>query len=1409
MKGCVCVKKIVRAIAVMLIFAVLASVCVMPWTGAIEVKAEVFSGELVSEHKAIDHNVHSHALVLTGSSEGQSATTPASVCGDYSMKFGFPKTEAGEALKAVRFTFASADGRSFAVFYSQTTEFTGFYVEVEEEKAGIYYGPKVLTYTSEKNAQGQFTTVAGEGDLGLRFDVDTMSVYASCGEEERLIWCFSKLYNDGKTLNTLLDPFTTYSVNVCFESIEYGKTAEMYLFAVNNQAFTDSKLVDNAAPSIYAFADTMPVLNTAYEIPVPGVYDPVDSGISENDVKVEIVSPVGKKTSLDYKKGLVYTFEQSGDYIVTYTVEDSSSHSATCSFVLRPIRPGDVTIDFSYDFAVPSNEIGVGATVQLPNATVATNRSNRLNAVQADIAVSIDGQSVQINNNKFITEKAGTYTVVYTAEYETATFTEKHIINAKDGLAVLSDVTFEDSYAYNETITIPDAVITVGGVDHKATKIITTPSGIAYSNKTILLDEAGEYTVSYGVVVNGNSHFFEKTFKVVKTGADLFVDVNGKSTIENGYVHFYEEATGVLLSMTEGAEVWYTNTIDLSNSTKSDYFVTYYIVPNTIGAADFGALRFFLVDKYDENNYIEILSKDSGAVNTGGVGSYNQAGCCGQAIGHGHETSATMNTNSKSDSGMTTLAGFRGTPFHTHTKAVLEGGFSLDYQTKQLFPKTSYAFSVAGSHTSVYQLTDLDNPNFFTEPWEGFTTGECYLKIVPEQVGSRANVVITSIGGISLASTTSATSYAPTVQLDEYEYGVPVGIVGMEYSIPAYKAVSKFYGNVQSNCHVYYTENGMYNEMTISNGAFVPDRAGDYVIVITAENPDGISVSKTYSLNVVESIDEFKITLDTSDDLLNGQIDSSATIAGYSLVGHTGNPEVTVSAISPDGTETQIVDCFTPDSAGTWTIQYTAVDYLNRTATTSYEVVVTVPEELMVATNPAIPSGFVHGYTYYIPNASAWDYLQNEGEPVKVDAAIYVTDASGRNQLPADGRYIANVEKHGDAIQIEYVFQGANNRTRTEKYDAVGLITTQNNELIIPNFFVSDGIQNVEATEEYTEFTFSTDASLSFSRPLLADGLKTVFNVNPKFNNFETIRVTLIDSVNADETITFTINKKSSNDTNSSFSLNNGISKNTTGSFFGNTPDIFMYSYSGITNSISDGSGSAIANVSTTVSGATFTGFTSGKVYIRFEFEGVTGQSKFMLNSISGQAISNASTDRVAPSVLVNNSISGIHQMNSVVTVSDIIAQDVLSEIEAATVTVTCGEQVILEECSAFETHDLSLSVYGRYFITYKVKDTAGRVYTVEDMLYVRGVADPSVTADAKIADSASVGDTWTLPTATVTDGAGDTNYYILILTPNGILYRLENNEVTFDYAGEWVIRYFAYDAYYNCTYADYQVLVK
>ena len=93
--------------------------------GTSQAKAAVFSGELSEKRESIQDGSHSHALVISGDSGGQTSTSLNAMTGDFSVNFEVPNG----GLEVMRFDFVNEDGRKFSARYYQTSDFTGFSIE--------------------------------------------------------------------------------------------------------------------------------------------------------------------------------------------------------------------------------------------------------------------------------------------------------------------------------------------------------------------------------------------------------------------------------------------------------------------------------------------------------------------------------------------------------------------------------------------------------------------------------------------------------------------------------------------------------------------------------------------------------------------------------------------------------------------------------------------------------------------------------------------------------------------------------------------------------------------------------------------------------------------------------------------------------------------------------------------------------------------------------------------------------------------------------------------------------------------------------------------------------------------------------------------------------------------------------
>jgi len=1381
-----------------------------------DVKAQSLSvfdgGNLTESVEKITDDMYSKCLVVSGITEGASSRLKGDYCGDFSLTFNIPNGN----LNVLKTVFTSNNNESFSVAYYKSASDNGVYVEYGGEKAGINYEKKNMEYTSERNAEGKYTSVKGDY-ITLKFDCEKMCVYVSSDTQaETLVWNFKQRFNDGRDIKALLDSFKSYKVDFVFEKVEYNTLPILHVYSLNGVDFTATLTQDKIAPNVFAFCDTEPIVGEDFILPKPYAFDVADGNINCNEVNVVIYDD-NKQIVFNkaYSDGVKYEFTKDGSYQIQYSVSDSSGNIGQYLVYCNCVKEKG-NAEFKYSFPLDGKDYGLGETIVLPSAEVDYANSKKIKKTYANISVYKDEEIINgysdlcsETENELLLSESGVYTVIYTADFDTAIVKEVFEINVVEGIAYLSNVNLEKNYGKGVEFVVPSASITIDGETVNASSRIKFPSGVSYSNLTVSLTEIGEYTISYFAVTKKGNYQFDKKFNVVESKSELFVDANNKTDVYESNVWFNQKETGVMLSMKAGARVTYKNPIDLSISGRSDFFITYYVVPNTIGNADFGALRFILTDIYDESNYIEILCKDSGAVNTGGIGAYVQASPLGQKLAMGNERSGFDNGQTNA-SGYITLAGFRGNVFPTHKKSMLQGGFALEYDSKKIYPNNAYGFAISGEYSTLYEITDLDNPDYYETPWKGFTDGKCYLTIVPEQVGSRANLLITSVGGVDLSDGNSIEDDELVMKSTEYSESFPIGIKNVDYKIPSMEALSKYYGKLEVQERVYYVVNNLPCEISVKDGKFTPTETGRYTIEYYAVTPNGVSKTKTVSINVMDEYKNVSIVI-KDEKQVSCKVGDQINIAEISVNDPIGNYSVSVIAKSPSDKELSVTDnVFTPNESGKWSIIYKVTDYLGREAESSYDIDVSIYQMPVIQSNVSLPEGFINGFTYQLPIGEALDYTQDESNPTTVYSEIYVTDANGRNKIDGSTQYVASVANHGDNVLVEYVYKGLSGQDSVQTYNLKGLIVKDGKNIDSSKYFVlSEGIE-INRSIEYTSFTFDSEgASIGFANAIISSGAKIVFDINPLKNNFNSVKIILTDSVNANERIELNVYKNNPSSNKSIFRLNDGWEKSTVGSFFGNSPDKFTFSYNNTSTSISDGSGDRIVSVNKTVFGEDFNGFTSGKVYLKIEFYGVEGESEFVLYSISGQTIGSSNKDKIAPLCEILNSVSGTYNINSVVSISPIYTSDVLGQISSAVVEVKRDGQTVLSSTSAYTEYELVLSQYGKYTVTYTVTDTNGNTKYEEEMIYVRGTEEPVIHVSGIIQKTCKLGKKIQVLGAVVEGGSGNSQYKVLAINPNGQMTLVTGSSVVANVAGKWTIRYVAYDQYYNIVIVDYTCVVS
>ncbi|MBO7344403.1 MAG: hypothetical protein J6U92_00495, partial [Clostridia bacterium] len=389
-----------------------------------------------------------------------------------------------------------------------------------------------------------------------------------------------------------------------------------------------------------------------------------------------------------------------------------------------------------------------------------------------------------------------------------------------------------DKYYLGDQFTPPSAKIVYAGNEYSANvSSVTFPDGRSYKSNSYVLSVPGKYMVNYNASVGNNFvvssvsfSVYDNAYSVSSSNSSAYY-TNIDNTDASGIVLTDDNGekittSGIKVSLTAGDMFTYKKPINLYGKTKLDNILTLYSLPEIIGKADARILRVRLTDVYDSSNYVDVVTYgnygDEDEKN--GWALYSGAGANGQPLTgihfyassnertftyqgqlYTHNKNISYNSANGYPSFEYSLAGKKGYGAGAYT-------LSMNYDEKQIFGCKTIAPSSNG------MIVDLDEPLFFDNLWEGFTTGEVYLSVSADiYVGSSFSFIITNILGENLQENTFNDKTAPNLNVD-LPKEIPSAIIGKEYKLFDAKAMDDIDGETEVDIVVkknYYSSNSV------------------------------------------------------------------------------------------------------------------------------------------------------------------------------------------------------------------------------------------------------------------------------------------------------------------------------------------------------------------------------------------------------------------------------------------------------------------------------------------------------------------------------------------------------------------------------------------------------------------------
>ena len=973
------------------------------------------------------------------------------------------------------------------------------------------------------------------------------------------------------------------------------------------------------------------------------------------------------------------------------------------------------------------------------------------------------------------------------------------------GVIALADNTvdiFAESYVKGQTLSIPKTVSVAGSTYSIKDSIVYSPDGKQYQESEVMLRQMGLYSVEYTLVDGSKERKQTETFACA---SDLY-SISGKGTYEWKANEKTPNTHGLNVELGQGSSFVYNKIIDLNTISGDDNLVNLYVVPEVIGIPDFYSITITMTDIYDSTNKVMISGQNVSDGYYNGNFEYEYAKyTCYFKGGSTNQPMSGWQGNSLHVSntyGYSSTCSFCGLGASGKSMDTDRFTVSFDYQERRVLKDGNY-------------VIDLDNPNDFTEMWNGFTTGEVLLSISLSGAGT---IVITDIANDHLDSEMLfMDDQAPiiTVDYEGYENNIPGGMLGMPYTLFDATAKDSYAGEIDVVKKVYYDYNGEKEEIALKDGAFTPLQGGTYTVEYTATDWCGNVGVETFDVVVNAAGRPITASIVSSSKVTSGLTGDLIPLANIKLSGGYGELSTSINVYDANNQEVaQRKGGFVPLSVGEYTVVYTITDYIGQVKTLKYTVSVAVRNEPVIVDDVVLPKYVMNGKQYELPILNG--YVFSSGSGVEAKADIWVRDSGALRKLDSN-IYVPNVTANGTDVEVFYKLQ-RNGKECVKSYVMKGYVTTKSNGAMdMKSYFVTNG--NITATEEKDKLTYATSTagdSISFINPILAEGFSLQFSLG-NMASAQALTFTLTDYENRDLKAVAVIEK--TGNTSCRLVLNGTQSYDLKGIYFGNS-NKYSLEFNNIFSQFGISDGSSTSWFALDGVGSNY--FTSGKVYLDVEFSKMVGKSTLQLFNLNGQNLKQMATDLLRPSIAVFETVVGKkYSIGDKVSTSLAVGLDVLDPYTVTTVSVmnANGEVVTdvngvkLQNVAANVSWEFKIETYGYYSVVYSVQDSSNKKGSYQYVVSATDDIKPTLTLECRVVESAKVNDTIYVPLAKGTDNVSKNvtiGYYVI--TPDNVLHYLQRSlydsfKVT--KAGTYTIRYTLMDELGNMLIKDFTVTVK
>lgn len=515
---------------------------------------------------------------------------------------------------------------------------------------------------------------------------------------------------------------------------------------------------------------------------------------------------------------------------------------------------------------------------------------------------------------------------------------------------------------------------------------------------------------------------------------------------------------------------------------------------------------------------------------------------------------------------------------------------------------------------------------------------------------------------------------------------------------------------------------------------------------------------------------------------------------------------------------------FLPEKAGIYkciyyyeTVDDTACEY-------SYFVNVTAADGPVFEEAPVLPTAFVAGAIYQLPEVAAADWSSGAKQVASVTATVTINGQE--MSVSADGSVEIDTQGFSTAEVVYTATVGGKAQTYTANVPVVDIRTTvmddgkEKSVIDTSALFITRGFDESATyyeAEKVAGLSFFAvgDAQANFVNTLGSEGLSIEFGFGTACGA-ESILYT-IESYE-DPTVQLTLEfKKGKQDEGLGEVILNG-EKAVAHQF--TTEKSISVTFNEAKSSFTC-NGEALFDVATDAKGGEFTGFAGGKVKISLAVKDSYGETELRIYKINMQRMG-VTRDNGDPDVFIEN-VKREYSVGEEIKLFDRFAVDVIDPCATVKTSVTFNSQPVNDINGKPITNVLNdaevvfkAEKAGTYTVLCIVEDSAGRIMNRVNLLTVYDNAAPTLTIDGSVTDSVSVGASTTLPKAVAedNDGTENTRVQVCVIWPTGKMKQimLGNGSVEktkfdqFTVSGVYTVRYIATDASGNQTMEEFKI---